>query len=493
MKILFVYSVQKSILKEKPLLGQEGIYLGLSYIAGLLKEKGHECRLVILDRKYKKHNLKILREKIKNFNPEIIAFTAVFSEFEFIYNIAQAIKTGFPNLFLIAGGVHITLNPKEEYLDVFDAICIGEGEFPTLELVERLQNGQAINDIKNIWVKTNAGISKNPTRPFVTDLDSFPFPDREMWQEWILEPNTRLTILVGRGCPFNCTYCSNHMLKKVSEGKYVRMRSPQNIISEIKELYSDFPLTKEIYLEVETIAVDITWLEEFCDKLYEFGKQTGFKIKFGTNLRIFPSLDIEFVFDQFIKANITSVTIGLESGSFRIRKDILNRNYSNELILKTAQIAKNKGIDLALFNMVGLPTETPTEFSETLQINQIVQPAYHATSIFFPYPGTKLYEMCEQMGLLPEKINTKEERQFANLDLPGFPKKEIQKSFDSFHYNVYKVKENKSGSKSFLYFTMKYLGHNFYSNLKIMLIRTLYKTKIKKLATSNLFSIFQKN
>jgi radical SAM superfamily enzyme YgiQ (UPF0313 family) len=183
----------------------------------------------------------------------------------------------------------------------------------------------------------------------------------------------------------------------------------------------------------------------------------------------------------------------LESGNYRIRKDILNRDYSNEIILKTAQLAQSYGIELALFNMVGLPTETPVEFADTIRMNQEIQPSFHATSIFFPYPGTKLYSMCEKMGLLHAGINTKDERQIAVLNLPGFSKKQIQKSFDSFHYNVYKVRNDRSKIKLLIYLSMKYLGHNFYANLKITVIRLSYRLRIKQALNKNFFSIFQKS
>ena len=493
MRLLFVYSVQKTIVKEKPLLGQEGISQGISSIAGMLKKHGHECQLVVLDRVRKKQNVHILTEKIKTFAPQIVAFTAVYSEFAFICEMASHVKNSFPHLFLLAGGVHITLNPDERYLSLFDAICLGEGEYPTLELAQRMEANEPLTGIKNLWIKTPDGIEKNPTRPFIADLDTFPFPERDMWQEWIVEPNTRLTVLLGRGCPFNCTYCSNHRLRKVSPGKYVRMRSPENIVLEIENLHDRFPDVKEIYLEVETIAINLDWLENFCNQLHEFGKRTNFSVKFGTNLRVFPRLNLNFVFQQFKKANITSVTIGLESGSYRLRKEVLKRDYSNEIILEAASLAKSYGIDIALFNMIGLPTETKEEFRETLEMNQIIQPAFHATSIFFPYPGTELYEMCKQSNLLPEQVQTKDERQFAVLDLPGFSKKQIQKSFNSFHYHVYKVRKDRSMLKLFIYFSMCYLGHNFYADLKINLIRFFYKIRISKFISPKLYSIFQRS
>lgn len=494
MNILFVYSVQKSIAQEKPLLGQEGIYFGISMISSVLKKSGHTCELVILDRRYKYKNIKFLSRKIRSSKARIVAFTAVFSEFDFLCNIASGIKLLFSGLFLYAGGIHVTLNPDEKYLEIFDAFCVGEGEYPTLEMVNNLDTGKSIDNIANLWVKTPDGrIVKNSPRPFIRDLDELPFPDRDIWQNWILEPDTKLTVLVGRGCPYNCTYCSNHRLRKVSPGKYVRLRSPENVITEIRTLHALFPNVAEIYLEIETLGVNLKWLDAFCEELYQFGKETGFKLKFGTNLRIFPLMDIESVFDNFRKANITSVTIGLESGNYRIRKEILNRDYSNEIILKTASAAKERGIGIALFNMVGLPTETLSEFSQTVKMNRIIQPVFHATSIFFPYPGTGLYEMCKRMNLIPEKINTKDERQLATLDLPGFSKKQIQKSFDSFHYNVYKTRGNKSLVKLLIYFSMKYLGHNFYSNLKVFIVRLLYKLNAQRIMSRDFFSIFQKS
>ena len=493
MKILFVYSTQKTIVPQKPLLSQEGIYHGISSIAGVLRQHGHECRLAVLDRANGKRNFQLLSQIITQFEPRIVAFTAVFSEFDFIYETAAQVKNHFPDLLLIAGGVHITLNPDEKYLSLFDAICIGEGEMPFLELVRQLEANESFSHIPNLWVRTPDGIVKNSTRPFIQNLDELPFPNREMWQQWILEPHTKPTVLLGRGCPFDCTYCSNYSLRKISPGKYVRMRSPENILSEIRNIYAGYPDIKEIHLEVETIVIDRNWLEQFCKQMEFFGKETGFSVSFSSNLRIFPRMDVEFIFEQFKRANISLVTVGLESGSYGIRKEILHRDYSNELILKVAEVAKRCGIAVALFNMVGLPTETPAEFAETLQINRQIQPAFHATSIFFPYPGTKIADTCKQMNLLPERLNTKDERQLAVLDLPDFSRRQIQKSFDSFHYQVYRNRKDKSLSRLLIYYSMCFLGHNFYANLKISLIRFLYRTKNRKMLSPRWFSIFQKS
>jgi radical SAM superfamily enzyme YgiQ (UPF0313 family) len=88
--------------------------------------------------------------------------------------------------------------------------------------------------------------------------------------------------------------------------------------------------------------------------------------------------------------------------------------------------------------MIGLPGETYDEFKETLDMNRKCQPDWHFTSIFFPYPGTELYNVCKEQGLLKKKLDTRAERSQAVLDMPNFSKRQIQKSYIWFDYHVYK-------------------------------------------------------
>jgi anaerobic magnesium-protoporphyrin IX monomethyl ester cyclase len=493
MRVLFIYSLQKSVTQEKPLLGQEGIYFGISYISSVLKLSGHLTDLVIIDRKYKERNIKVLRSAINRFNPGLMCFTSVHSEFEFITAIASRIKKLFPNILFMLGGVHVTLNPSETLLDIFNCICIGEGEYPALEYVNCIEKKESPKGVQNLWLKEEGKLYKNEVRKFIEDLDQLPFSDRDIWQRWILEPQTRLTVMLGRGCPYNCTYCSNHSLSKIATGEYVRLRSPENILSEIESLYQRFPKVDEYFLEVETIGCNMAWLSELCLKLHGFNSSRSDKLKFGTNLRIFPGMDFEAVFQNLEFANFDSVIIGLESGNERVRKEVLNRVYSNENILTAVEIARNHDLKVGIFNMVGLPKETKKDFMDTLKMNQVIKPDWHSTSIFFPYQGTRLYEITKEMNLLPQKLNTKDERQKSVLDLPGFSRREIQKSFDSFNFNVYQANENKNVLKIFVYFIMKYIGHNRLANLKLTVIRVLYFLKLYDFAKRiKLLGVFQK-
>ena len=246
MKILFVYSLAETQSARKPLITHEAINFGVSYIASLLKENGHEPDIVVLgsDRK----SFKIIDQHIKEFAPEIVGFSILATQHAFLSEVAGHVKDKFPGIYLIAGGPHVSMNPDQVISGPFDAICIGEGEYPTLELVQKLNQGKPITGIANLWIRTGNKVEKNTTRPFLEDLDALPFPDRGMWSRWIDEHiGARFSILLGRGCHFDCTYCSNHALGKVAEGHYVRFRSPDNILSELKDLHHKFPDKRDYF------------------------------------------------------------------------------------------------------------------------------------------------------------------------------------------------------------------------------------------------------
>lgn len=488
MKILFIYSVQKSLLLKKPLKAQEDIQMGIAQLSAVLKQAGHETDLLVLDRKYKKQNTALIDNKLHANRYGLVCFTSVFSEFNFISEVAQYVKSIDDDVFTILGGTHVTISPEDSYLDIFDALCIGEGENALLELANKLDRKEDISSIPNLWLKHAGQIIKNKTIDFIQDLDSLPFVDRDLWQPYIFDTHTRLTVLVGRGCPYNCTYCCNHRIRKVADGKYVRVRSPKNIIAELNYLSARFPGITEYFLEIETLGANLSWLVQLCDEIYQFNKNREQKLAFGANLRVYNNLDIELVFSNLKKANFESIIIGLESGSERVRTQVLNRQYQNDTIIKAADCARKHGIKIGVFNLIGLPTETLSDFNETLKMNQLIQPDWHATSIFFPYKGTRLYDMAEELRLLPHELNFKEERQHATLDLPGFSRKQVQQQFDSFHYNVYKVRKDKSPIKTILFLTQKVLGHNFMANAKNKVIVILAYLNMK----TNLVKIIQK-
>jgi radical SAM superfamily enzyme YgiQ (UPF0313 family) len=302
-----------------------------------------------------------------------------------------------------------------------------------------MEEGRTPGGIPNLWIKREDGIlEKNETRAFLQNLDSLPFPDREMWKPWMkAQPDDELSVLLGRGCPYDCTYCCNHVLRKVAGGKYIRMRSPENIIKEIKTLHNGYPHRK-IYFEVESIALDKAWMFELCDRLEAFNSTINGAIAYGCNFRISTQSMDEEIFAAFKRANFFRINIGLELGSERIRREVLKRYYTNDDFLKTVSMARKYGLDIHLFNMIGIPGETPDSHMETVRLNRVCQPEGHFTSIFFPYPGTELYSTSIQQGIMIDTADTQMERRQAYIALPDFTKAQIKKAYIWFNYRVYK-------------------------------------------------------
>lgn len=442
MNILFVYSQENIVSNKSPLQSPEEINFGISYISSFLKQHGHTTRLVVLGNGRKKAGWDILRGAIDSFHPKLVAFSTVATQYSFIEYLASKIKQPFPDAFLMAGGAHPTLSPDEVIEGPFDAICIGEGEHAMLEIVTGLESGEIPWETLNCWFKRENRIIKNPTRPFRQNLDEFPFPDREIWFEWINESlDARFSILLGRGCPFECTYCSNHALRRTASGKYVRFRSPQNILDEIKYLHEHYPSKRDYFLEVETFNVNKKWVFELCRELKTYNDGLDQKLTFGTNIRITPKADFDQLFAACVKAGIRNFTVGLESGSERVRKEIMKRIYSNEDVVGMAKQAKKHGCAFTFQNMIGLPTETEDEFKETVELNRICQPNRYFLSMFYPYPGTDLARMTKEMGLLSEAPRSRKERTSSSLSLPTFPAHRLRKRYLSFEYDVYKGKK----------------------------------------------------
>ncbi len=438
MNVLIIHSMQDVCSQDKPLSTPLQMQFGISYLASFLKQAGHNIRLLVLSSSFDDGKNRTLIDTIHEFDPKVILFTAISTEFPYISNLASRISERWPSIFLVAGGAHASLNPEEAIQAPFHAICIGEGEYPCLELVQQLEEGKTPSGIMNLWIKHGDRIEKNPPRPFLQDLDSIPLPEREMWNPFITGPQDAFSILLGRGCPFSCTYCSNHALKKLASGSYVRYRRTDEVIKELSSIVDRYPSLKHIYFEVETIGVRMDWALELADRLARFNASLTKPIDYGTNLRVIPNRDYDGLFKAFKNANFRYVNIGLESGSERIRRDVLKRNYSNEDIIKAVQAAKNNGLRVTFYNLLGLPLETEEDFFQTVEINRICQPHSHLTSIFYPYPGTELHKMCKELGIMPTVLDDQMERRRSVLTMPQFPKQRIQRHYNLFDYYVYK-------------------------------------------------------
>ncbi len=424
MKILFVYT-------DINIRGGERSYsLGLGILSALLKQHGHKTDLCHV---YETYNPQLLHDKIKSFKPDILAFSSISPQFQFVTGLIKEAKPY--KIFTICGGPHATLNPDcLAETDGLDAICRGEGEYAFLELVENISQGKDISQIRNLWVKKDGKIHKNPCRPFVPDLDSLPFADRELYDyQRIIHSNyDRADFMFSRGCPFNCTYCSNHAIRNLQEGKYVRFRSVDNVIREIKDVTSRYKI-RIVFMQDDTFTLDKKWVFEFCERY-----QNEIGIPFMMHTR--PEVVTEEMFTRLKAAGCFRVAMGVESGNPYIRNEVLQRKISDDQLKNAFRIVKEVGLVTKSFNIVGFPGETKKLFRDTINLNSEIMPDLFTLTIFDPYPGTKLYQICREKGYLTDRGQQEGfiPRTDTILDLPDFPRKDILHCYHNFGFNVYR-------------------------------------------------------
>ena len=379
----------------------------------------------------------------------MFCLTAVSSQFQNTENVARVVKEIDPDLFVVLGGHHASLAPDQAIESPYlDALCVSEGDRAAVDLVVQIEADPATRPtgIPGMWIKDKATgeIEKTPSLPFLQDLDSLPHIDRSLWEPWIVAPQDEVSILVGRGCPYKCTYCSNHALQLLSDGKFVRYRSPGDLIDEIEGVRRLYPELRDIYLEVETIGASMWNALELFSALAEYNSHRPDKLNFKMNLAIHSSFvkkeeKVREFFEYCRKANVIGLNIGLESGSERIRKIMRRPRYSNKELTDFAALAKEYGIGVTLYALLGLPDETPKDFMETVQAVREIQPEKVYLSIFYPYIGTNLYDTAKERGLIPaEGLEPSSERRRAILDLPDFPRWRVRFEYIVFWYRAYK-------------------------------------------------------
>ncbi len=387
MRVLFLYS-------------DIGTYLprhynhGIGFLSAVLKGAGHGTGLLYFQEVPERD---ALVADVDAFGPDLIAVSAATNQFHHLREFAGWIRAARPGLPIICGGNHATMEPEGVIgVPAVDYICRGESEEALLEFVEALEGGRDPAGIENIWSKRSGDVIRNPVRPLAEDLDALPFADREVYgyEDLLAQDYHKLSLLVGRGCPYRCTYCANYGKRGLYRGKgrYVRMRSVENLLAEIRDLTARYRI-KKLDFNDDIFTLSRAWVEEFCDT---YPKE--FSVPFDTNVHV-QTLDSGLI-EKLKDAGCDMIRVGVESGSERVRKDILNRPMGQEKIIQVFRDADAAGLRTWSFNMVGLPGETPEDAKATYDLNERIWPDHMQVSVFNPYPGTELYRVCEEKGYL---------------------------------------------------------------------------------------------
>lgn len=399
--------------------------LGIEHISSCLKSKGHKVDLLFDPAIFSGHlvyNSKIFSEifsfdkKIIDLTleakPDIVGFSVFTGNYRWCLNIAREIKKA-SDIPIVFGGIHATAVPQRVLENEFvDFVVIGEGELAMIDLVENLEDyvtsKERIN-APNICFKNDGEFHRNNPGPYIRDLDGLPFPDKSLFFDKVPMLQENYLILTSRGCPYRCTYCSNCTYQNLysEEKSHIRRRSPDNVIEELL-YYAKGGRTKRINFNDDVFTLSKKWLEEFLEKYRS-------KIALPFYCQTHPLLINKETIALLKEGGCRLMTLGVQSGSERVRKEIFNRLGSNERLLELIAYFKEAGIQISLDNIFGAPSESEDDLHECLEFYNKAKADRVQTFWLTYYPKTKIIDYAKSYGVLSDADIEKIEEGFVGF------------------------------------------------------------------------------
>ena len=391
MKILFLYPNAGS---------QLGFNYGIAHFSAVLKQAGRDVALwQLCDDIEPLPSREQFISRLQRESADIIGFSVVTNQWPYAKKLATWARraTDAP---LVCGGIH-TMAAGEEILQskLFDYIIRGEAEEAFAEFVDRLSKNQDPSGLNNLGYMLNGSSRFNPLRP-LPDLKKLPFKDYDIFDfQKIIDAKDGWTgLMASRGCPFSCTYCFNHQL--VSNYRqdlgcsfkglnYIRHFEVNQMITEIEYLLRNYRNISMFILDDDLFTFYREYVKQFCAA---YKKISSLPFVVNAHVGFFDEKRARYLAD----ANCSIVKFGVESGSERIRRRILQRRMKNEKIISAIETAHQYGLHTSIFLMIGLPDETRADVMATIRLMARARPGRYRWSFFFPFPGTKAYELSEQ-------------------------------------------------------------------------------------------------
>jgi len=375
--------------------------LGTLYVAAVLREAGHE--VCFLNGAFLTHDA--ICAVIKAFNPGFIGLYSTTFGWGKAKKAAEDFKVLLGRqVFISAGGPYPIAMQEKCLADAgtsMDAIITGEGEYSSLELIERLERGSGFEGVKGVVYREDGRIIKNQPRPLISDLDAIPFPARELLgdaRQYIPPPATYrrkpvAVIITSRGCNRNCIYC--FQIDKTRETG-IRYRSVENVLKEIEHclnegfreikfiddtLAADYSRAMRLAGEIKARRFDFTWFASACVNQVDKPLLQAFK-----------------------DAGCWAILFGAESG---VQKNLntIRKGTTLAQIRTAVKTAQEVGLKVSTPFMFGIPGETYEEGLETIDFAVDLDPDIANFHAITPFPGTYLYDNLEKFGRLSAELS----------------------------------------------------------------------------------------
>jgi radical SAM superfamily enzyme YgiQ (UPF0313 family) len=358
--------------------------LGLGYLAAVLERRGFEVKIIDLN----VESLGTLEEHLSRERPEVVGVSCAVGNTREAFAVVSKVKGQFPECFVVVGGPYASIMSKEMLVRhrEIDATVVGEGEATLVELMERLQNKQGLNNVNGLIFRDGSKIRSNPSRDPVDALDSLPFPDREKLPMKFYRQYAGV-LFTSRGCPYQCVFCSRSVF-----GRRWRGHSPEYVLTEIEHLIKQYGVTDLSFLD-DNFTFDLDRAEKILEGI--IAKKWKLSLYFWNGIRV-DSVN-EGLLAKMKKAGCTAINYGVESVDPEVLVKIA-KGITLDQVDKTIRLTREAGIRANVFLMVGNPGDTAKAFGKIRKFVQRVKVDGVHLSLATPIPGTEFWSWVNKNG-----------------------------------------------------------------------------------------------
>jgi len=396
--------------------------LGLAYVAAVLKQANHQVKIIDL-------NVESVDYQTLPYSDfDLIGISVDTTRYPVALKIAEAVKR--QKRMVVAGGQHVTFFDSEAlFSGRFDFVVRGEGEYTMLDLVQHIEEGNSFQEVKGISFLSDGELIRTPSRPLIQDLDSLPFPARDLLplQNYTVTLKGRFmtAALTSRGCPFNCDFCSASQFF----GRKWRTRSIENVMEELELLYENYGYRAVAFFD-DHFTLNPNRMVEFCESILK----NNWDLYWWAFSRVDSVVKNEELVELMAKAGLKQVFIGFESGNQEVL-DNYGKDLSVDNAFKAVEILKKYKISIWASFIIGALNETKKMIKQTIKFANRLNPEYIQFGILTPYPGTVLYEKVKN-----RLLTTNWSKFWAGdpvIKLDKLSPKELKKLFWRAHLSFY--------------------------------------------------------
>ncbi len=389
----------------------------LAYTAAVLEREGYDVE--IKDCAEEDWEREKFLNYVENYSPDLIVMQT--STPSYYHDVeTRKMMREISDAPVVAVGLHATAVPFIHLSDGFDCVIRGEYEYPTLEIVRRMEKGKKPVDIKGVAYVGRDGKPRDSgfAEP-VKDLNTLPWPARHlMSMKRYCEPfanGRNVWMMSTRGCAYSCLYCT---LPVFSGRPSFRMRDPQNVCDEMEHVIREYA-PDEIYFDDASISINRKHILALCEEM----KRRKMDIRWSC--MVDPGISDD-VIEAMAEAGCRGIKIGIETGDVDLMAKISRQSSNLEDVKRAIRRCKTLKIKTLGTYMLGLPGETVEKAQKTIDF--MISLGTNTTQIFIvtPFPGTELHRIAKEKDWLVSEDWRLYDGSHVLLDYPDYSRDEIE-------------------------------------------------------------------